>query len=240
MTSTYTKLRLVKRTVRIADFSEQWEGRTVDGAYPLRRFLGGGENSAVFLSTNDTKIPAVIKLIPEPPIGEAQLVHWRAVSRLSHPNLIQIFATGRAEIDGMKLLYIVMENAEENLGQVLPERPLTPAETRDMLEPALSALEYIHRSGFAHTRLKPSNIMAIDDRLKLSSDSLSRPGTAGGISTTVYDPPERGDRQRVASGRCVVLRNHPGRGLDPALSDAIARDGIAPRRAGTVCRNCPA
>jgi TonB family protein len=46
-----------------------------------------------------------------------------------------------------------------------------------MLEPALSALTYLHSSGFVHGRLKPSNFMASDGRLKISSDSVSQIGT---------------------------------------------------------------
>ena len=66
-----------------------------------------------------------------------------------------------------------MEYAEENLGQILPQRALTPEEIRDLLEPALDTLAFIHSKSLAHGRLKPSNIMAAGDQLKLSSDSLS-------------------------------------------------------------------
>jgi TonB family protein len=177
--------------VRIAEFSGEWEGRTIDSAFPLRQFLGAGENSAVFLTTYDAR-PAVIKLVStEPQRADAQLCRWRAASKLSHPNLIRIFSTGRCELDGIALLYVVMEHAEENLSQVLPDRALTAAETRAMLEPTLAALDYIHRQGFVHSHLKPSNIMAVDDQVKLSSDGLCRLGTDCGDPPSPYDPPER-------------------------------------------------
>src|SRR5260370_12326789 len=66
-----------------------------------------------------------------------------------------------------------MEYAEENLAQFLPQRPLTPAEARDVLTPALDALAYLHAEGLVHGHVRPSNIMAIDDCLKLSSDAIS-------------------------------------------------------------------
>jgi serine/threonine-protein kinase len=72
----------------------------------------------------------------------------------------------------VRLLYVVMEYAEENLSEILPQRPLTPAEARDMLQPVLDALEYLHAKGFVQGRLKPSNIMAVADQVKLSSDGL--------------------------------------------------------------------
>lgn len=166
----------------IAEVSKSWEGRTVDGIFVLGRRLGGSEQSAVFLTDYEGR-RAAIKLV--------QAVPARTEPRLSHPHLIAIFRTGPCEIDQVGLLYIVMEYAEENLAQVLLDRPLTAAETRDMLEPTLQALAYIHGQGLVHGRLKPSNIMAVDDQLKLSSEGLSRPGEANGSAAGPYDPPER-------------------------------------------------
>src|SRR2546422_7576287 len=85
-----------------------------------------------------------------------------------------------------------MEYAGEDLSQMLPHRPLTPAEARDMLAPALDALAYVHGKGFVHGHMKPANIMAIDDQLKLSSDGLCRMGESSGgrRKPRVYDPPE--------------------------------------------------
>src|SRR5277367_194173 len=109
----------VKPTVRIAEFSAQWEGRTIEGAFPLRQHLGGGESSAVFLTTHDAH-NAAIKLVPaDPQTAEQQLFRWREAAKLSHPHLIRIFATGRTDIDGMAMLYIVTDRAEEDLSQVL-------------------------------------------------------------------------------------------------------------------------
>ena len=42
---------------------QQWEGRVINGRFPLRLYLGGSEHSAVYLTEiNGSK--AVIKLIP--------------------------------------------------------------------------------------------------------------------------------------------------------------------------------
>jgi TonB family protein len=60
-----------------------------------------------------------------------------------------------------------------------------------MLAPALGALEYLHKQGFVHAHLKPSNIMAVDDCLKLSSDGVCRAGAKDEIAPSPYDPPER-------------------------------------------------
>jgi TonB family protein len=83
-----------------------------------------------------------------------------------------------------------MEYAEENLSQV--DRPLTTEEATDMLEGALPALAYLHGKQFAHGHLKPSNILAIDDRLKLSSDTIRPTGewSRNLDAQDRYGPPE--------------------------------------------------
>jgi TonB family protein len=186
-----------KPTVRIAEFSAQWEGRTIDGTFSLRQILGSGESSAVFLTTyvfpntSDAR-PAAIKFLHvEPGKADAQLSEWRAAAKLSHPNLIRIFAMGRCELDALPLVYVVMEYADEDLSQVLPHRSLSSMEAREMLPPALGALEYLHKQGFVHAHLKPSNITAVDDCLKLSSDGVCRAGAKDEMAPSPYDPPER-------------------------------------------------
>jgi TonB family protein len=181
-----------KPTVRIAEFSSRWEGRTIEDGFSLRQFLGGGESSAVFLTARDGRDAAIKLIAADPQTAYAHLARLRESARLSHPNLIRILATGRCELDEIPLLYIVMERAEEDLSQVLPDRSLTAVEAREMLQPALDALGYIHSQGFVHARLKPSNVMAVDDCLKISSDGILRPDAAKEPgAATPYDPPER-------------------------------------------------
>jgi len=182
------------------DMSEswkQWEGSTVDGRFPLQSYLGGSDHSAVFLTPTQGAAGdsgrGAIKLIPADPAGaEDQLLRWEAAGELTHPNLIPIFSSGRCELDGTDLLYVVMEYAEENLSQILPERALTSEEARGMLPPILRALQYVHDKGFVHGHVQPSNILAVGDQVKLSSDALSVPdeGRRGEGATGDYDPPE--------------------------------------------------
>lgn len=120
--------------------------------------------------------PATIKLIPAPESSEAQLSRWRSAVGLSHPRLIRLFESGKCELGNTPLLYVVMEYADENLAGVLPERALTPDETRAMLEAILDVLSYLHGKGFVHGHIKPANIMAHGEELKISSDSLCRAG----------------------------------------------------------------
>ena len=175
---------------------KQWEGQTVDGKFPLRQFLGSTNHSGVFLTQTSEAAPknAVIKLLvaaglPNPDI---RLALWKRAAHLSHPNLLGIFDCGRCLQGDRDLLYVVMEYAEENLGEILPQRALTPEETRDFLEPVLDVLVYLHAKGLAHGHLKPSNLLATQDCLKLSSDSLLTIGAVAELHREAdpYDAPE--------------------------------------------------
>ena len=135
--------------------------------------------------------------IRRPP--ESNLSRWEATAKLSHPHLLRLFETGSCQLDKLVLLYVVMEYAEDNLAQILPHRALAPEEVRDLLEPALDALTFIHGKSLVHGRLKPSNVMAAQDQLKISSDSLFRSGDPAGRlgQPSVYDAPE------IASGNIL-------------------------------------
>jgi TonB family protein len=173
----------------------QWEGHVVNGQFQLNTYLGGSGQNAVFLVNDPARElpPAAIKLVvADPSNAELQLARWRAIQKLSHPNLIRLLDTGRCRLGDRDLVFAVMEYAEENLAQIVPERSLTVEETRLMLAPALDALAYLHGQGFVHGRLKPGNVLATGDQLKLASDSLCPTGESlcGPEKPAVYDPPE--------------------------------------------------
>jgi TonB family protein len=154
----------------------QFEGQVVDEEFPLKQLLSGDDHSAVFLTQrgDSQQQNAVIKLVPaDPATSDLQLSRWRLAAQLSHPNLLKIFDSGRGRLEDTNFLYVVMEFAEEDLSQILPQRALSAAETKDMLGPVLDVLVYLHGKGLVHGHIKPSNIQATADQLKLSSDTLA-------------------------------------------------------------------
>lgn len=179
------------------EFGKQWQGQLVDGRFPLEQYLGGSDDDAVFLtriSGGGTK--AAIKLVRAAARdADAQLTAWRRSAKLSHPNMLRILDGGRCWLSGNDLLFVVSEFAEENLGQVVPQRALTLSEADSMLRPTVDALAYIHHQGLVHARVHPANIMAVGDQLKLASDSIQSPGPPLNKTASAYDAPEVASRQ---------------------------------------------
>jgi TonB family protein len=195
MTEHTTQLEHIPTT----DAWKQWEGQVVNGVFPLHRYLGGSPHSAVFLTSygeRDAQTAAIKLALDDPATAEQRLNSWELATGLSHPGLLRLFQGGRCELDGVRLLYVVMEYAEEDLSQILPQRALTPSEAREMLRPAVDALAYLHGMAVVHGHIRPANILACADQVKLSSDGLCRAGEpASGPdnldSLDRYSPPER-------------------------------------------------
>lgn len=222
-----------------------WEGRVAAGKFPLRQWLGGSDHSAVFLTEFGAR-KAAIKLVAAKVSDDKQLSRWRAAAQRTHPHLIRIFEVGRCEFDDTTLLFLVTEYAEEDLSQILPHRPLTPTETRALLPPALDALDYVHGQGLVHGHIQPSNIFAVDNRVKLSAESISIPdsSTMVGMKPNIYNAPESA-AGKISSASDVwslgitlveVLTQHASTSQllkqDPAVTETI------PEPFRSIARDC--
>ena len=169
------------RRVAKTEVWTDWESRVINGQFPLRRFLGGSDHSAVFLTEYKAEnLPdAAIKFVPADTLhAEAQLVQWGAAATLSHPHLVRLFDVGRCQFGGRAFLFVVMEYAEQTLAQILPNRALSPDEALEMMLPTLDALTFLHQNSLVHGHLQPSNFLVVNDQLKLSSDTIRASGSS--------------------------------------------------------------
>jgi len=165
-------------------------GHVIDGRFPLLRQLGESEWSYAFLTTLDdgSHKRAALKIFPFESVDEhATLAQWEVARTLSHPHLMPLHHAARIDVDGEDMLYVVTDYADEALSQILPERPLTTHEAREMLNPVLSALTYLHRCCLTHGHLRPTNIMVVDDHINLSPDFGWR-----SRRRSIYDAPDEG------------------------------------------------
>jgi TonB family protein len=179
-------------------------GSVIDGRFPLRRWLGGGEESGVFLTrmNGDAAQKAAIKIIPGGIADTESLVaQWIASKRLIHEHLMQIFHAGQCRMDDCGLVFCVTDLADEVLTDVLPVRPLRPAEVREMLIPILDAISWLHSQGLVHGGLKPSNVMVVNEQVNLSVDRVqpAGPRILPVLSPDIHDAPESAEKMTAAA-----------------------------------------
>jgi hypothetical protein len=219
-----------------------WQSQVINGTFALRRLLGQTDHSAVFL----TEVPALalanaaIKFIPATAsTADAQLANWHRVAALPHAHLAPILDSGQCQQDGQAYLYTVTGYAEESLEEILPHRPLTSDEVRAMLPPLLDALAFLHANQLVQGQLKPSNVLVIDDEVKLASDTIQAAGAAvpGVVRSSLYDAPETASGHRLPAGDMWALgitmvqaltQRLPswsdGRSQTPVLPEGFPRD----------------
>src|SRR5258705_2116910 len=150
----------------------EYEGRTINGVYPLTKLIRPEGRSAFFSTSNGTGVPTVIRLIESHFDGDEILTRWRGVAALNHPNLVKLKSFGHVVVDETSLVFAVMEPVEANLNEVLKERRLTELETRQIATSLLAALEALHSSGFVHEHVVPENVLAVGEVIKMRSDCI--------------------------------------------------------------------
>jgi serine/threonine protein kinase len=215
-----------------------WVGQVIDGRFTLLQWLGGSARSGVFLTElagpKARKAAIKVTFAESDEDIEAHMAGWAATRALSHPHLMRLLHTGRCEMGDGILLYSVAEYAEEVLSEILPERALTPDVAREMLKPVLDTLSYLHGKGLVHGHLRPSNIMVVDDKLKLSGDSLLVAGETGKPVPvkSIHEAPERasgtvspgGDLWSLGVTLVEALTQHP-----PAWDKSVDEDPVVPK-----------
>src|SRR5262245_11277660 len=132
------------------------------GEYRIEALLGEGGMGAVYGAIQpEIGARVAIKVLGRELSRDPRLVQRfvdeaRAVNKIRHPNIIDIFAFGRLA-DGRQ--YFVMEHLEgETLAARLGRGPLPVSEARPLLQQICEALEAAHQEGVVHRDLKPDNL----------------------------------------------------------------------------------
>lgn len=149
-----------------------YEGVTIDGAFPLKKLLLPEGRSAFFSTANGKGEPVVLRLIECHFDEEEILARWRSMEALNHPNFLKLERYGQIEIDGSPVVYAVFEKVDANLAGVLDQGHLSVKDTAQLALSLTSALEVLHTHGFTHEHVSAGNIFAIGDIVKLRSDCI--------------------------------------------------------------------
>jgi serine/threonine protein kinase len=180
-------------------------GTEIAGRYRLDRRLGAGGMSTVFLAFDAVlEREVALKLIAEHLAeDDAFVARFRrealAAAKLIHPNIVQVFDSGRDEHSGRH--YIVMEYVEgRSVAEILRERRQLPvAYAVEIASQACRGLDYAHRRGVIHRDVKPGNlIISTDDVVKLADFGIAKAAEDSRITqigsvlgTAAYLSPER-------------------------------------------------
>jgi hypothetical protein len=149
-----------------------YEGKTIAEAYPLEKLLRPEGRSAFFATKTGTGTPNIIRLTESLNDEHEMLERWRQVSQVHQENLVAINTFGQTTFDGVPLAYALMEPTDANLAEILAERPLTAAETREVAVSLVAALAALHDTGLVHEHIEPSNVLASGEVIKLRSDCV--------------------------------------------------------------------
>jgi len=157
---------------------------TLLGAYRVEGTIGSGSMGEVFRGI-DTGLNrrVAIKLLSEkhrdsPELRQRFVREGRAVAAISHPNVVQVFATGSFD----ERPYIAMELLDgADLGSIVEKRgALDSLSAAHAVLDAAQGLAAAARAGLIHRDVKPSNLVRLSDgRVKVTDFGLAKPVDPG-------------------------------------------------------------
>jgi hypothetical protein len=158
------------------------------GRYSLERELGRGGMGIVYLA-HEVALdrPVALKLLPphlaaQAPLRERFLREARTAARLSHPNIVPIYAVDEVR----DFVFFAMAYVDgQTLGQRIRERgPLPASEASRILREVSWALAYAHAQGVIHRDVKPDNILleTSTHRALVTDFGIAQPHDAPGLT----------------------------------------------------------
>jgi serine/threonine-protein kinase len=157
---------------------------TILGAYRVEGTIGAGSMGDVFraIDTGLNRRVAIKILSPKhrdsPELRQRFIREGRAVAAISHPNVVQVFATGQFD----DRPYIAMELLDgTDLGSIVEKSgALGAIEAAHAVLDAAQGLAAASKAGLIHRDVKPSNLVRLSDgRVKVTDFGLAKPVDPG-------------------------------------------------------------
>jgi serine/threonine-protein kinase len=154
---------VASRPRRETDFRDEWLGQIVDNRYRVVDVVGRGGMGVVYKVEHQRmgKI-AAMKVLHGDLANDREVIRRfhreaEAVSRLNHPNTVQVFDFGMTKA----ALYLVMEYVRGlDIGALIDrDGPMEFARAAPLFGQICSALAEAHELGVVHRDLKPENIL---------------------------------------------------------------------------------
>ena len=186
------------------------EGRELNGRWMLQRLVRPEGRTAWFEATGPEGKPVMLSITETLNDEEDLLERLWAAGQVRHPNVVAIREAAVAHIDDTPLVIAVMEPTEENLADVLRERPLNASEARQVLDALVAGLGAMHARGLVHGRVEAASVLAMGETIKLRSDCVH---LAGKVATSAAEDVR-------CAGRVVtqaMTRRLPSGENDPVL-----------------------
>ena len=177
----------------------------IAGRYRLDERLGAGGMSTVYRALDSVlERQVAVKILAEHLAeDDGFIARFRrealAAARLVHPNIVQVYDSGRDEESGRH--FIVMEYVPgDTVSRMLRDRErMDNRESLDIVRQACAGLEYAHRHGVIHRDVKPGNlILNHDGVVKLADFGIAKAAEDSQITqigsvlgTAAYISPER-------------------------------------------------
>jgi eukaryotic-like serine/threonine-protein kinase len=148
---------------RVSASAQTWLGRIVDGRYRVIEVVGRGGMGVVY-KVEHVRMGkmAAMKVLHKDLAEDPEVVRRfereaAAVSRLNHPNTVQVFDFGASQ----DALYLIMEYVRgQDLAHIIDrDGPLPFARAAPLLVQICGALGEAHELGIVHRDLKPENVL---------------------------------------------------------------------------------